>query len=402
MLDGLHKYSLIKGNKSAGITLSYTSKQEFTLTGIVMHKKKDELVIENRFEASSWNAVLPSEKLPIYLSIDGKGVLHKKLAISEHTNNQELLHQLLPNASLDDFYLQRSIISEHQCWVSVIRKNLLDEVVEAVSTNNLFLVSVCLGPFNLEHCLTVIPSVQIDTHATSLTIVNEKITDMQLLKEKKHTHYMIDQEKISSTEIVAFSNAFRHYFHHNDAADVSNEEINFLRQEYFNKNKFTVVGFALLILFFVLAITNMLVYNNYQNNNNQLQYELNTQQQHHNTLKQLKEELNTKKQFIQNSGLTQANKIAYYADQIAMTIPTSIRLNELTINPLHKKISKVEDINFEYKTIMVAGSVNKSIALNDWIKELKNYEWIKSIQIISFVQENLRTSGQFEIAININ
>jgi hypothetical protein len=69
---------------------------------------------------------------------------------------------------------------------------------------------------------------------------------------------------------------------------------------------------------------------------------------------------------------------------------------------LSKKISKAEDINFNYNVIKISGTVDRSIELNNWIKHLQGYEWTQEVNIISFIQDNLSTPGEFEISILIN
>ena len=161
------------------------------------------------------------------------------------------------------------------------------------------------------------------------------------------------------------------------------------------------MGFGLLAFFFVLTISNMMIANSYESANNELQYQLNSKQQFVDELEILKKELLIKEEFIQNSGVTKADKITFYADQIAMSVPASIQLDQLFINPLTKRINKAEDIHFTYNTVKIIGSVSRSIELNNWIKKLKKYEWVNDINIISFIQDNLKTPGEFELQIVI-
>ena len=73
----------------------------------------------------------------------------------------------------------------------------------------------------------------------------------------------------------------------------------------------------------------------------------------------------------------------------------------VSINPLTKRINKAEDIHFTYNSVKIIGSVSRSIELNNWIKKLKKYAWVNDINIISFIQDNLKTPGEFELQIVI-
>ena len=99
-------------------------------------------------------------------------------------------------------------------------------------------------------------------------------------------------------------------------------------------------------------------------------------------------------------GILDASRTSYYSDQIAATVPTSIQLTELSINPLEKKLRKGEqEMVFQTNLIQVSGRAKRSTHLNNWIKTLKKYDWIKSVSILNYTQDNARVSGEFNIAI---
>ena len=207
---------------------------------------------------------------------------------------------------------------------------------------------------------------------------------------------------VNSHELIAFGTALNHFVLPNKLTPIVCDAIENVRAEYLNKNKLVVVGVALLAFFFVVVMLNLVVANSYESTRNALQYQVNSKKKIVEELTVLNEELKIKEQFIQGSGVARASKISFYADQVALSIPESIQLNELFINPLQKRVNKAKDINFNYNVIQVTGTVSKGIVLNNWIKGLKNYNWISEINIISFIQENSKTVGEFEIEIRIN
>lgn len=404
MLNFLNHIKFVRGLHAFGVEIIYNTKDSFTViatelisskNGIETGRKYTNITIEELAKENS-------KKLPIYLSLNGKGIIHKKVKTHEKTTPQELLNQVLPNANLKEFYLQQSIISKSECWVSVVRKELIDGLIKQITTLNLFVIQIYLGPFILENVTTIIATNSLLTTTQEITLENNHINHIDGLGSVAGgEEYTIDGEQVNSHELIAFSSAFSHFIPSRNIVPINCEEIANIQQEHLYKNKYTVVGFSMILFFFIITITNVFISNSIESASNELQYQITSNQQYYDELAHLKTALATKEQFIQNSGVAKAAKISFYADQIALTVPNSIQLDRLFINPLTKRINKAEDIHFTYNSIKISGVVNRSIELNNWIKELKTYEWVNDINIISFIQDNLKTPGEFEITVNI-
>ena len=405
MLHFLDQYKLIKGQAAFGVELVLSSKENYTLIALELMLKKDALEVSRRLVDLTLSdlAEQNTKRVPVYLSVGGKGVIHKKVKMDAYTKEQDLLSQVLPNASITDFYIQQTLLSVNECWVSLVRKDVLDGLIEEIASVGLFGVQIYLGPFVVGNTIQLIDEPVLLTTTHELLLEENKIIQLESLASvSSGAEYRIEGETINSHELVAFSSALSHFVEAGNILPITTQKITTMKEEYLHKNKYVVVGFSLLIFFFLVTITNMLIGNSYQQTNNELQYEVNSKKQYVKELEMLREAVAIKEQFVKNSGVAQAAKISYYADQVALTIPESIQLNQLFVNPLEKRINKAEDIQFRYNKIKVTGTVSKSIELNNWVKALKKYRWTGDIQIISFVQENLRTAGEFEIAVNIN
>lgn len=405
MLNFLNKYKLIKGQSAIGVELIYNTKDSHTIIAVELTSTKEGIEVSRRFTDITLEELTKenTKKLPVYITIGGKGVIHKKVKINEHTSEKELLNQVLPNASLKEFYIQQINLSSHESWVSIIRKDVLAPLIKKIEKLKLFGVQIYLGPFILENCIPLIANSSLITTTHELIIDNNNIIQLDNLGNvASGDEYDLEGEIINSHELIAFSSALSHFIPLQQLIPIFCEQVVSLKEEYLNKNKYTAVGFSLIIFFFIITITNMLISNSLESTNNELQYQINSKKQYVDELEILSKELAIKEQFIQNSGVTKASKISFYADQIALSVPNSIQLDELFINPLSKRISKAEDIHFNYNSIKVIGTVDRSIQLNNWIKELKAYEWTNEINIISFIQDNLKTPGEFEISIIIN
>jgi hypothetical protein len=343
VLNFLDTYPIIRGKKAFGVELIFNSKDSFTLIALELSSSKSGVEITRRFTDVTFNELAKSndKKHPFYISIGGKGVVHKKVKINDHTQDQALLNLVLPNASLADFYLQKSSISGYECWVSVIRKDLLDGVIEELETNRLFGVEIYLGPFILENTFPFLNKSSLHTTTHELLVEENTIIQMDNLGSVGEGHeFQIESEVISSHELLAFSAALSHFVPSTRLTPINCSTVSNLKEEYLNKSKYRIVTFSLIAFYFLISIINFLMYSSYQDDLNQIQYQLYSKKQYVQELDLLKQEFLSKEEFIQNSGLAQASKVSYYADQIAMSVPTSIQLNKLFVNPLEKRIKR--------------------------------------------------------------
>lgn len=405
MLKFLDKYKLIKGQTAFGVELVFNTKDSYTLIAIELKSAKEGIEVSRRFiditmeELSKKN----TKKLPVYFTIGGKGVIHKKVKAEENAPEQELLNQVLPNASIKDFYLQKSKIEGFEYWISVVRKDVLDNLITKIKGVNLFGVQIFLGPFVLENTLQLLDKMTVLTTSHELLIENKNIIQLDNLGSVSNgEEYNVEGEVINSHELIAFGSAFNHFVPVVKLEPIFCDQIKEIEAEYLNRNKLMAVGFTIVAFFFVVVMVNLMVSNSLESTHNKLQYQVNSKKKYVVELSKLNEELKRKEQFIQGSGVARASKISYYTDQIALSVSEAIQLNQLFVNPLAKRINKAEDINFKFNSIKISGTVSRSIELNNWIKELKQYEWIAEINIISFIQDNFKTAGEFELEVKIN
>lgn len=405
MLKFLDQYKLIKGQTAFGVELIFNTKDSYTIIALELKSTKEGIEVSRRFvditlEDFSKNN---TKKLPVYFTIGGKGVIHKKVKAEDKAPDQELLNQVLPNASINDFYLQKSKIEGFEYWVSVVRKDVLDSLITKIKKEKLFGVQLFLGPFVLENTLQLLDKMTVLTTTHELIIENDNIIQLDSLGSVSNgEEYDIEGEIINSHELIAFGSAFNHFVPSAKLVPIFCDQVREVNAEYLNKKKFQTLGFFIVIFYLVVFLVNLTVHQSLDKTNNKLQHQVNSQKEYVVELKKLKKELKRKEQFIQGSGVARASKISYYTDQIALSVSEAIQLNQLFVNPLAKRINKAEDINFKFNIIKISGTVSRSIELTNWIKELEQYNWIAEINIISFIQDNLKTAGEFEFEVIIN
>jgi hypothetical protein len=404
VLNFLDTYKLIKGQAAFGVELIYNTKEDYTLIAVELKSTKEGVEVTRKFVDVTLQELQNENKktLPVYFSIGGKGVIHKKVKADDNAPDQELLSQVLPNASIKDFYIQKTKIEGFEWWISAIRKDVLDKLIRQVDHLKLFSVQIYLGPYVLENTIPLLDKMSISTTSHELIIENNNIIQMDSLGSVSNgEEYDIEGETVNSHELIAFGTAFSHFVSPIKIVTVSSKKIEETKEEYLHKNKLVAVGLSMVSLFFLVVMVNLVVANGFQNTHNELQFKVNSKKKYVEELAQLNKELKTKEQFVQSSGVARASKISFYTDQIGLSVSEAIQLDQLFVNPLEKRINKAEDINFNYNNIKVTGTVSRSIELNNWVKVLKEYDWIEDINIISFIQENFKTAGEFEIEVTV-
>ena len=375
---------------------------------VSIKKKKGEIEIEELSGTLSGLESLSTEQAPtcpLMLCIDGKGVIHKSFENIEE-EEASLVGKMLPNAHPKDFYLQRIKDDDGKWWVSMSRKELIDGILKELSDSGWFIHDLVLGNFNL---MTSIPALEKDNiealndeenqyqlNDTAITKISAKPEDGAVEK------FSVSGKDISTPELIAMGNALQYYVADNRIQRAEYELIPRHTNEFFHKRLFTSAGRAVLGVFMLTLLISFLTFDHYNKKYNEVANEVRQNEVMLYELDELKNELKLKEEFISGSGFVNASHISYYADQLALTLPGSIRLQQLLINPVVKKKNEKEKTTFEFNQIMVSGKTTENLDLNSWIKLIKSKPWAEEVEIVDFAQGKSKNGGSFEFKITVN
>jgi Tfp pilus assembly protein PilN len=117
------------------------------------------------------------------------------------------------------------------------------------------------------------------------------------------------------------------------------------------------------------------------------------------TLNNLKGELENKEQYIVDRGFLEPSRLSYYCDRIARSVPVSIELNRMRINPITGKLKTGEDVEMQKGVITIQGLSSDNIVLNSWIGSLKQMPCIQSIRLENYVRKKSNEPGLFSLII---
>ena len=391
MFSFMKNIDLLKAKKVAGVEVLLSASGE-SYNVVVLEKKNDKVQIvsaELGLDVEQFKQKI-EKNIPLFLSIDGKGVLHKKVSFTESENKAQLLGKVLPGADEQQFYVQSA--GE---FVSVLRKDALDVVVNEFTKSGYCMVGAALGPFALNSILSLVESKVVYTSLYQLQIKEAKIDAIEK-SESAALKVTIADEQLNVSAVVAFASALNYFVNADSFFEA--EIVQTSADDFKEKRKFVVGGVSVLVFFFVLLFVNYLVYDYLKTSNNELEAQCKMQEEDFHKSEILKKELDEKLALKEKLGVNGSTRISYYLDAIAASVPAPIQLTELALNPVSKKIKNDKEIEYEVNEIVIAGRCKKSIYYNDWKKDLSKLEWVKNISVVNYVDADDEV-GEFILKI---
>src|SRR5688572_575755 len=165
---------------------------------------------------------------PVCVAVNGKGIIHKKIHAAANAEDRFLLSQILPASNSEDFFLQKVKATGDSFFVSVIRKNIINNILEnlkeVLPKNEI--VSVTLGPFCV---LKVLPMMEQNHNRNEIRFANHYLmylpegTVHEYLSENNagEMNFKFGSIIIPENKLVSFSTAFQ-FFTRSTDYEVSN------------------------------------------------------------------------------------------------------------------------------------------------------------------------------------
>jgi len=411
MLKKIGFENIIKSKTAAGIELVLLPDGSYEINAVVLKKEKSSLLTEKKISNIKELSVLTNDesfkKNPIILVINGKGVIHRKVNYSENDTKNSLLNKVLPNANANDFFIQNHTIDATHAIISVVRSNIITEVLEDFKKNGLTAIVNCfLGAFTVELILPlidydIIVNEQLSFSNHQLLLRENKIVDVSTIDSISQNEWIvIGDEKTESKLVIAFTAALSYFVGDNNGIENS-EIIESIKEEYKQKQKFKVLGWTFLLVTLLIVTINYILFSNYWSKSNEINTQLSRSQSALQHYESLKLDVAKKTEFLEQNGLLESSQTSYYADSLANDLPTSIKWTDLNIHPIKKKSPNdtSQVISFENKTIRISGKCQRSTELNDWMKVLKKKAFIEDVAILDYKQDAAKEDGAFLIEI---
>jgi hypothetical protein len=398
----------MKSSLVAGVQLNYISDDVLQIECTLLRKKNNVVEIEKQETFNSIEDLFSSinNSTAMFLSVDGKGILHKKVEVdkTQDIDTDELFNQAFPSLNANDFYIQENKIGQELIYLSLVRKLKIDKLLQELNDRKYFIQGLTLGPFDIRNILELLEHSNdfIWTNNYKVIHSNSEINDLIKVDNiPENIYYQFGEENFSNESLVSFATAFKYFIEYSDYKSDLLSIIDNQKEEFLYKRIFKLSGWSILIVVFAILMGNYLFFDHYFSKNNDLITRYGQNKNLIIKLENLREEFKTKESFFNDNSILQTSKLSFYSDRIGLLLPHSLSLNKIDIQPLAKKIQYDEAIEFLKDVIYITGNSDNSQNFNLWIKKLKKEPWITRINIINYSQENVRKSGEFEIEIII-
>jgi Tfp pilus assembly protein PilN len=341
--------------------------------------------------------------MPLSVNISGKGVLYKQLDRVEEINAANF-STVLPNASIDDFYVQHFPSVEHS-FVAVIRKTEADKWLNVISEEGLPVLMLSLGPFPLVHILP-----QLNIYDEEIIFAGIKIArseDKSWEKVSFHEEFQaphtikVENEALDQQLLLPYAAAFQLLLSAKlDAVRASVPVLGSAFERLINDRKFKVNGVGVLLVFFILLLGNFMWLSALNATNASLAAEVSSSARTSTDLQALNDEIRQKELLLRDLGWDGGINKSSLIDQAAALMPAEIRLKEISINPVDGAADHgFGSLKFQERKMLIRGESGQIIPVNEWAARLKSKKWVKNVELESYNFNNELNTGVFTILL---
>jgi hypothetical protein len=382
----------------AGVTLHYLKSDEYAISYVILRNENNKIKIKQSgsgIESLDRLANLIGKDTPVWISVSGRSVISRKIT---EDPGEKYLHAILPNAREAEFTV--SFVKEVTgvVFVSTIRKDNLDRLAVDFHKCGMKIMGYSIGPAIIGGLKSsgLITGNTLQLPGYQVLFDDDQIKEIFPHDNTEIESYLIGVDRINSELLLPFASAFNYLIYETgyDTIDTESPVLDTESIFYTRLNKLFIP--AALIFIFALLLINFFLFSHYSKKEQVLKLELSYQDALFAQTDSIRKEINLKKDLVNQLGLTQNSTFGFFSDRIAATVPNGITLNYLAINPPASKIKTEKPVQFE-KLIRINGEATGSMVLNEWIKDLMKYNWIKEIEIIGYNKTDEK--GEFEIKI---
>lgn len=398
--------NFLRLNTSIGIELHINYDNSININACKIVTKRNQLHFEEKLLDLNSVEELSNhfpKKSVVALNINGKGVLHKKIGKADEITPANF-SQILPNANIDDFYIQNFISGEFS-FVSVIRKEDADKCLMAIKSLDYIIVMLSLGPFPVELIfpqLNVYDSTIIFNGHTVDRIKDEGWLDYRYDSSAKAPYPIkIENETISEKLLISYAIALQLIFE--KKASPVQVNIHSLQTTLTNVLfKSSIKVYSLLTLIICLLILGINTIFNYhlRNENQKVLAKINNSSFSQTDKSLLESEIKRKELILQNLYWDGGISKAYLISQLASELPPEIKWKEIAINPIDESQRQTSGkLIFLQRQIHIKGTSNRMYPINLWMATLREKEWIKAVQVVNFIYSEDENTGNFHLLI---
>ena len=332
------------------------------------------------------------DKYPIILHFMGKGVLNRQTQ-----NTPGYRSTLLMNINLEEFYFT-DFVQGDTVFSSVVRKDLVEEQLEIFAAKKLHVIQVTSGPFVIGPIAEYLNKKQFNSNGIKLSFSEKNELSSFEKEEGDLRNIEIGEDLVSTDRLEPIAVAANFFNPSKTILLPENEEV-FLTnlEEAKQKNIFQRFGVGMVAIFVVIILSNYLYLNSLNTTISENYLQLSAFEEQLALVGDLEDEKNRKEKLLRSSGLLNRHFLSFYLSELGKDVPREMNFEYVDVRPLSDEIKNKHKIEFQDRIIFIKGKSENSNVLSNWIEEVKEKEWITSVEIMNYTYE--RNAGNFELEI---
>lgn len=337
-------------------------------------------------------------KSEVIITITGPQILHKNYNKSGTGKDNIAIDKIIPGIDLDTVNVQKNILQNNEIITfSVIKKNIIDELVSLFIEAEIIIRRIYLGPFSILNVIESNQTGEFSLECCIAQISNNEIIDISYEEKEIKAPEYLEILKHSTESKICFSTAIE-YIINNGNLGLYNEK-NSLKIADINNKKSFYKKVKYIILFLVLLIViDRTIYYYYRNKIKNLTTYINVSNTtHKNEIKERENDIEIS-EIVKILEIEENNHFAYTLNAVVTTIPKTISLLSLRVNPI-EKLNNMDSVSIYPNKICFIGSCDNNDDLISWINEIKAFTWVKYIKDIVYKYNPEIRKGQFEFNV---
>jgi hypothetical protein len=342
-------------------------------------------------------------KTVIALNLSGKGILQRRIDRAEAID-AGIFSAILPNAKLEDFYVQNFISGEHS-FVSVVRKSEADRWINGLGELGFEPLLLSLGVFPVEQILPQLNIYESETViAGQLVARNQKgeWVDARATDTEPPFAFKLGSEKIDPRFLLPYAAAFQLVMVSQlDPIAADAEGLHQILESRLAEQKLKVQGALVLAAIFILLLANFILLSWLNSSNAALSDQVGKFAQTNNNEQEMAGRIKEKEALLHSLGWDGGVNKSVLIDQVASLLPPEVKLREIAVNPVDITGSRLEKGTVFYdRKLVISGNSEKIIPVNEWIARIETRAWVKHIRLENFSYNNELNTGQFTVSID--
>jgi hypothetical protein len=345
----------------------------------------------------------PAKSL-IALNLSGKGILQKQIEKTE-VISQNNFNTILPNASIEDFYIQ-NFVSGSQSFVSIIRKAEADKWINQLKELGFVPLMVSLGPFPVQNIIAQLNVYGNEIIFNGHTVIRNEQQQWISVNYNESVlspfPFKVELENIHEKLIIAYAAAFQIVLA--GKIEPVHAEVPLLEATFrklVEEKKLKVQGFLILSVFFILLLVNFFLFSWLNSANAKLTEQVSRSAQSTDDVQKINEQVQQKEALLKVLGWEADINKSALIDQAASLLPGDITWKEAEVDPIDLSGSRSQkSIVFFNRKMRIVGNSEKIIPVNEWIARIKTRAWVKNAQLESYTYNSELNTGQFIITID--